>query len=295
MINDLPFTFVQLCGLASAFVGGADGLMVDGAADVLPAGQYILHHADVPVIGALGQLKVGLTLRTIVGGLLHPPIMQKTGDFAGALALQSKLKDAPDYRRRFLVNEPVLRVVRVFPVAIPTDGAGMLTGNALGFPRSLHALTEVFDVPFVDQIHNWGKLAGGLVNAVHTAVNGNKADIVLRENYLGVEADLQIVAPDPAHVLGDNSSDFVGFHILYETVSRRTVEGSAAVPIVRVVNWIVEVLLSGIDFQTFLLVLDGAAFLAKTVLTGETLVQGCNFRCVVNLLSFYRLFPRSCS
>ena len=40
---------------------------------------------------------------------------------------------------------------------------------------------------------------------VHTVIDGNKVDAVLWKQHFRIHSDLQIVTPEPAHILNDNA------------------------------------------------------------------------------------------
>ena len=56
------------------------------------------------------------------------------------------------------------------------------------------------------------------VLTVHTVIDGNKVDAVLWKQHFRIHSDLQIVTPEPAHILNDNALDLarldVGKHPL---------------------------------------------------------------------------------
>ena len=56
------------------------------------------------------------------------------------------------------------------------------------------------------------------VHTVHTVIDGNKVDAVLWKQHFRIHSDLQIVTPEPAHILNDNALDLarldVGKHPL---------------------------------------------------------------------------------
>ena len=80
------------------------------------------------------------------------------------------------------------------------------------------------------------ELADTLVRTVHTVAYGYEADAVLPEHDLGIKAGLQVVAPDAAHIAGDNAIYFSGLYIRDHTLPIRALEAAPGISVIRIVT-----------------------------------------------------------
>ena len=70
--------------------------------------------------------------------------------------------------------------------------------------------------------------------AVHTVVHGNEADIMLGKISVGVVANLQIITPQPGHILYDHGSHITGLYILQHLLKAGTVEICPGIAVVNI-------------------------------------------------------------
>ena len=70
------------------------------------------------------------------------------------------------------------------------------------------------------------------VHTVHTVIDGNKVDAVLWKQHFRIHSDLQIVTPEPAHILNDNALDLARLDVGKHPLESGPVEVRAAIPIV---------------------------------------------------------------
>ena len=117
----------------------------------------------------------------------------------------------------FFIHDPPLLVLRVFLVPIRRDSGEVFAGASFGLPRCPDFLAGVLGVHFIEYVADGGKLAVP-AHTVHTVIDGNKVDAVLWKQHFRIHPDLQIVTPEPAHILNDNALDLarldVGKHPL---------------------------------------------------------------------------------
>ncbi len=73
--------------------------------------------------------------------------------------------------------------------------------------------TAVPQIPFVHNIQKRRKLIAALHCAVHAIFYGYKANALFSEHNLSIEAHLQIIPANSAHILGDYAADFARFNI----------------------------------------------------------------------------------
>ena len=158
-------------------------------------------------------------------------------------------KDLPDNNRRFFINDPVFRVIRIFRVAIRRMCCQVLPGLTLLSHSSDDLLAGVLHIELIDDVQKRREVIILLVGAVHTAVDGNEADVVLRKHHLGIEADLKVVATDAAHVLSKDDTDLPRFDQRDHPLPVGTVEVCAGITIVNEELDVLESLLAGIPFK----------------------------------------------
>ena len=113
-------------------------------------------------------------------------------DHGRAIALHAPIEDSADNSSRFFINDPVFRVIRIFRVAIRRMCCQILPGLTLLSHSSDDLLAGILHIELVDDVQERREVIILLVGAVHTAVDGNEANVVLGEHHLGIEADLKV-------------------------------------------------------------------------------------------------------
>ena len=108
------------------------------------------------------------------------------------------------------------------------------------------------------------------------AIDSDKMNGFLLEINLRVEARLQVVASDAAHVLDQHRVDFISFNIGKHPLPAGALEVAAAESVVRIVLAVGEAMLVSIILQIELLVHDGVAFPVEVIVAGQALVQRRN-------------------
>ena len=68
--------------------------------------------------------------------------------------------------------------------------------------------------------------------AVHAVIDGDKTDLLLREKYLGIEADLQIISAESAHILDDDRTDLSGIYFGKHSLKSGTVEVAPGIAVI---------------------------------------------------------------
>ena len=140
----------------------------------------------------------------------------------------------------------VLRVLFVAVNGVIRGGnpgpAPHLIGSAL-FPAAIP------QIPLVHHVKEWRKFPGALHIAVHAVGNSDKAHIMLAKHNLGIEASLQIVAPDSAHILGDHTADLSGLNVRNHLFPARAFKAAAGPAVIRIMDAVSEAMLCGIVLQ----------------------------------------------
>ncbi len=108
----------------------------------------------------------------------------------------------------------------------------MLTGFAFQLQGCPYLFAAVLNIELVYDIQKGSKLVVALVGTVHTAVDCNEADIVLRKCDLCVHSYFQIVTPDPTHVFGYDDTDFSLIYKSHHSLPIRSLEVCTRVSVI---------------------------------------------------------------
>ena len=111
------------------------------AAPVIRAWKFISAFPDTLVL-----------LTKVNGGRLHLIIIEDADDFIRAVALDGRAEYPADNCRRFLVDQTVALVLRVFPVPIDGIVGGVFAGFALHTDSSFLLAAQVTEIPLVTNI-----------------------------------------------------------------------------------------------------------------------------------------------
>ena len=233
-----------------------ENLPNDVAAPVIRVGELLLAFPDTLVLFAkVDRRRVDLVIE------------QDAGDVVGAFALNGQLEDTPHHGSRFLVDQPVVFVLRVFLIAVDGTVGGWLAGFPLDPNGGFLLAAQVTKIPFVHDVEEGRKLVAVLVITVHAVGNGNKVDAMLPEEYLRVKAGLQIVTPRPAHILDNDMGHLACFNVRHQLFPCRTLEIAAAPSIIGIVAAVGVASLLGIAFEVFFLIHDGVAITGIVIVT----------------------------
>ena len=100
-------------------------------------------------------------------------------------------------------------ILRVFQITVWRIRAERLSGIALAAKHGFYLFAGVLGVEFVENIDEWRHVIINLILAVHTIVNGDKANIMRREYHLRIHANLKVIPTKAAHILYDDDADSV--------------------------------------------------------------------------------------
>ena len=129
---------------------------VDRMRHILRFGNNMPDNKAAPVIRAwkfISAFPDTLVLLTKVnGGRLHLIIIEDADDFIRAVALDGRAEYPADNCRRFLVDQTVALVLRVFPVPIDGIVGGVFAGFALHTDSSFLLAAQVTEIPLVTNI-----------------------------------------------------------------------------------------------------------------------------------------------
>ena len=112
-----------------------------------------------------------------------------------------------------------------------------------------HSLFKVV----IHQIPEGREVIGGLVQAVHTVVDGDIPYITLGKETLGVVADFQIIPPHAGHILNDNRFDLSRFCKAYHLIPAGPIESYPRNTVVDEKGWVGKTVVLCVLEQDFLL------------------------------------------
>ena len=232
-------------------IGLADGLAQHRVPHVLPFPRDMGNGGARPAIRVMEPVAV-VILRAVflcVGGRYGNPVgAQGVRDLVDPLPLHHQAEDAPNHRSRFRVYDQVVLVLRVTQVAVGDAGGDPLPLLHPGPEHGLYLAAGVPGIPLVHDVQKRGEVAV-LLAAVYPVVDGDEADPLFLEHDLGVEPHLQVVPPEPAHVLHDDHGHVPGLHLGNHGLEPLPVKGGPAHAVVREVAHVGKAVLPRVVLQ----------------------------------------------
>ena len=193
VLEDQP-VLLRIGDAGLVLIGFLMGPEVDGIAHILRLSQDVSDNIAAPVIGTRKILFVfphpDAASGKVDGGCFHLIIEQHTGDLIRPIALNGQPEDPANDRRRFLVDDPLMPVIRV--LLIPVDGAvgGSLAGFALNADRCFLFAAQITQIPLVHDIQERDEFVAGLIVGIYVVGDGDEVYPVLPEENFRVEAGL---------------------------------------------------------------------------------------------------------
>ena len=145
--------------------------------------------------------------------VVHTFLRQNPCDLVGTMPVAGQIIDPAYNHRGFIVDQPMTFLLRVFPVTIDTAVVGGQTGMSLLLIGCGHFAGLVAQVPFVHHVQDRDKLAAFGIDVVYAIGYGDESHIEFAEHDLGVEAGLQIVPADAAHVFGNHCANLASLNV----------------------------------------------------------------------------------
>ena len=186
-----------------------DALAQDSLAQILPAAEDGVNGVAAPAVGiAVVVTAVLRVVEPLVGrGDQNLRFAEEVRDFGSPHALAGQVEDLPHHLGGFGIHHQGLLVRWRSDIAIGNRAAAPL---AILHPSAEDGLDLVAGVPAVELIHDVEKgrevvLLG--LGAVDAVVDGDEPHTLVGEHDLGVEANLEIVPPEAAHILDDDCAD----------------------------------------------------------------------------------------
>ena len=263
------------------FIGLLVGAKIHRMPHILRLGEDLSHDIAAPVIG-IGKFLFAfpdtLALLTEVHSRrFHLILKENTGNIVGPFALDGQSENAPHHGGSFLVDQPMVFVLRVFLVTVNGTVGGGLAGLSLDADGGFLLAAQVAQIPLVHDVEEGGKFIAVLVIAVHAVGDGNKVNAVLPEEYLRVKSGLQIVTPRPAHILDNDMGYLPGLDVCNQLFPSWAFKIAAAPAVVGIVTAVGVAPLLGIAFEVFFLIHDGIAIPGVVIVAGQPLIESGNF------------------
>ena len=141
------------------------------------------------------------------------------------------------------------------------EPVGDRVGDGLAGPSTHLILRFLFpatvpDVPLIHDVQKGRKFPRIVVKTVHTVGNSDKPNTLLPKQDFRIKSCLQVISPDPAHVLGDHAADLPGLNVRHKPFPTGPLKIGPAPSVIRVMDAICETMLGGVAFQHGLLIHD---------------------------------------
>ena len=183
----------------------------------------------------VGSLHAGVVGRVVVGRAFNLVRLQDTRDLIRPMAVDGQLVDSSNDRSCLVIHQPMVLVCRVFTVAVHAQRICRLSAVATLPEECAHLLGLFPQVHLIQHIHEWRELTADGVHRVHAVADGDEPHTLAPEVHLGIEAGLDVVAPDAAQVFCDDGSNQTGIYVCNELLPSRAFEVAAAETIICVV------------------------------------------------------------
>ncbi|MCQ2408902.1 MAG: hypothetical protein MJ065_10310, partial [Oscillospiraceae bacterium] len=98
-----------------------------------------------------------------------------------------QLEDTPDNSGSLVIDQPMVLVIRIFPITVHTKVIGRQTGFAFLAITGTHLFRLIAHIHVVQNIHEWRKLAADRIDGVHAVTDSNEADALAPEIHFRVK------------------------------------------------------------------------------------------------------------
>ena len=213
----------------------------------------------------------------ISGRRFNSFVVKNRRDFERRFPIDCQPINTADNFGGFLVDQPMVFIVRIFFITIDSNVRQRLARFAFCAKGGLLFAAEITQIPFVHNIKERRKLIAVLIVTVNAVGDSDKVNMVLTEHYLSVKACLQIISADSGHILHKNVCHLVGFNICNQPFPSRTVKVATRITVVGIVDEVFIPLLPCVAFEVCLLIDDRVAVPGEFIVTGQSLIQCCYF------------------
>ena len=137
-------------------------------------------------------------------------------------------------------------ILRVLQITVRRVCGQRFAGVPFGAEHSLDLLAGILGVELVKDVDEGRHIVVHLVCAVHAVVDGDEADVVVREDHFRVHTHLEVIAPQTTHVLDDDNPYPSFVDQPHQTLPVGTVEIGPAVPVVHEIKRVGESVVIGV-------------------------------------------------
>ena len=204
------------------------------------------------------------------------------------ISFQNQIIDSANNQGGFLVNDPVLRIIRVLDVPVRRRPHGF-PGVAFDLIADTAFLADIPGVPLIEQVTDGGQLIFTF-SSIDIIRNGHQADVVFREELLHKPSHFNVVTAQPGKVLDKQSGCLTFFQLTHHLIKAGAVHGDTGNTVVNESNDIgIAHVLCHLG-QQLLLIADTVAFPFQIIVTGQA---GVDERGNVACFLVVRLFHKS--
>ena len=221
-------------------------------------------------IHASGHRSVGPVI--VVGGGEDFLITEDSCNLAGAFATGAEVEDVLHHRGGFLVGNDLLAVSCFLLVAIGRLAAQPFTTLRLHLLDGTNLFAGILGMKLICPVADGIEVTAAFHQRVHTVVDRNKADALLREVDLRVVAYLKILSAQPGHILDDQGLHLSGFDHLDDLLPGGAVKVGAGVAIVSEEQGVFKTTVLCVLLQQELLMNDAVGFASPVIFLAESAV-----------------------
>ena len=174
---------------------------------------------------------------------------QDPGDLVGPLPSGTQFKDPPYYRGSHLIWYDLLGVLILLLVAVGWFGARTLPALRLHPLDGPHLFAGVLGVELVGPVPDGVEVVAALHQGVHTIVDRDEPDALLREVELHEPSHLQVLPTQAAEILNDQGLHLAALDHLHDLLPCGPVEVGAGVSVVGQEQGVLKSIVCGVLLQ----------------------------------------------
>ena len=241
----------------AAFIGNFALTMGNQTAEVNFIPRHFGNGTGRPAVGRIRLFGTPQTEVPISQRGKDPPSVQLGRDLRGRNAARKLLKNGAHDGCGGFVDQQVILILRVFPVAVGGKIAHKLAAFHFGLERAPDFFAQIPGVLFVGYVQPWRGAGCILVAAVIAVQHGDIPNAVLGKEHLLIIPGFGIVAAKAGQILGQDGVDASNFNILNHAAERGTIKARPGIAVVNVHVHEQNPFGLGRFFQKHPLILDG--------------------------------------
>ena len=222
--------------------------------------QDIGHRLAAPAIGAgRDQVVAGFPsfLVVLVGRVEDLFSGQNSGDLVRPFPGSAQFEDPAYHRGSRLVRHDLLGVIILLLVPVGWFGARTLPALRLHLLDGPHLFAGVLGVELVGPVADGVEVVAALYQGVHTVVDRDEPDALLRKVELRQLTHLQVLPPQAAEILDNQGLHLAVLDHLHDFLPRGPLEVGTGVSVVGQEQGVLKSIVRRVLLQKQLLVVDG--------------------------------------